>query len=186
MLKFRRDFFEVAIFQPIFSYSLLSPSISSSFSTLSLSFAIPIAPFHVSRFIYSAASPSFFFFCFTLLFNPFFATRYSAVLLLARKLCTRASTRNGISVGSSPFFPLSFSLLSPLPLLEAPLLIANMPITVIYKRAPAFSYTRLFPFQISNESFDPSFRSRLPTIPTIDFRFLLSFSYLFPSPLSLA
>lgn len=138
-----------------FLYSLLSPSISSSFSTLSSSLlchSYCTVPHHVSRFIYTAASsPVFFSFVsrLSVLFNPFFAnplfrrSSFGSQTVHTREL---SSTRNGISVGS-PFLSLSLplssllSLLALASLLEAPLLIANMPITVIYKRrAPAFSF----------------------------------------------
>lgn len=171
----------VAIFQPIFSfihcYHLQFHRRFQPFPLLS--FAIPIAPFHTVSLGSFTPPPSLpppvFFFCFTplrslqpvLFANPLFRrSSFGSQTVHTREL---SSTRNGISLslGSSLFS--SLSLLALAPLLEAPLLIANMPITVIYKRrAPT---PRLFSFQIStriDESFDPSFRSRF-SLPSVVF-----------------
>lgn len=180
-----------------FLYSLLSPSISSSFSTLSSSLlchSYCTIPHHVSRFIYTAASsppPVFFSFVsrLSVLFNPFFAnplfrrSSFGSQTVHTREL---SSTRNGISVGS-PFLSLSLplssllSLLALASLLEAPLLIANMPITVIYKRrAPAFSFVHpgfsrsRFPPESTNRSIHRFVPVSL-SLHSLDFCFLLSY-----------
>lgn len=187
-----------------FLYSLLSPSISSSFSTLSSSLlchSYCTIPHHVSRFIYTAASsPVFFSFVsrLSVLFNPFFAnplfrrSSFGSQTVHTREL---SSTRNGISVGS-PFLSLSpslFSSLSSRPRVVARSTVANCEYahyrylqtarTRLLVRAP-----RLFSFQIStriDESFDPSFRSRFSLSPLS--RLLLpSVVFFAPPPLLLS
>lgn len=120
----------------------------------------PISP-RISRFICNTASP------FSLLFHaPLPSSPRSSppvfrrVPLLARwqtmhgsdihtRGRARTYTRRCIYPGTYQTASL-LALFSPLPLLVAPLLIANMPITVIYKRARE---PRLgFSFQISAES----------------------------------
>lgn len=173
----------VAIFQPIFSfihcYHLQFHRRFQPFPLLS--FAIPIAPFHTVSLGSFTPPPSlpppfprFFFFCFTPLrsLQPVLRQPVIPPLFFWLANCAHASSRAhetaSLSLSAPPFFS-SLSLLALAPLLEAPLLIANMPITVIYKRrAPT---PRLFSFQIStriDESFDPSFRSRF-SLPSVVF-----------------
>lgn len=136
---------DIAIFQPIFSF-IRCYQFHRRFQPFPLSplpfllhSSTPCLSVHLHRRI--LPSPRFFSFVsrLSVLFNPFFAnplfrrSSFGSQTVHTREL---SSTRNGISVGS-PFF---LSLLALAPLLEAPLLIANMPITVIYKRR-AFSCT---------------------------------------------
>lgn len=84
-----------------------------------------------------------FLFCFTLLrpLRTVLRHRYSDAPLLAR-VANRAHTRT-TRVGAPNSISVSF-FFSPLPSLEAPLLIANMPITVIYKRVRAYTHVAFF------------------------------------------
>lgn len=86
-----------------------------------------------------------FLFCFTLLrpLRTVLRHRYSDAPLLAR-VANRAHTRTRSQPVWAHQTASLLAFFSPLPSLEAPLLIANMPITVIYKRVRAYTRVAFF------------------------------------------
>lgn len=136
---------DIAIFQPIFSF-IHCYQFHRRFQLFPLSplpfllhRSTPCLSVHLHRRI--LPSPRFFFFCFTPLRSLQPVLRQPVIpplfFWLANCAHTRALEHTKRHLCRFPFF---LSLLALAPLLEAPLLIANMPITVIYKRR-AFSCT---------------------------------------------
>lgn len=121
----------------------------------------------ISRFIYNVASLFFPPVCFTLLCPPR-SRLYPGVPLLARWQTAHRYTRTRAHVRATPGTYQAASLLvpfSPSPLLVTPLLIANMPIIVIYK--PRSALARFLP-RSSRSEFPCNrriVRSRLPPPP---------------------
>lgn len=188
-----------------FLYSLLSPSISSSFSTLSslspLPFLLHRSTPCLSVHLHRRILPSFFFFCFTPLRSlqpvlrqpvipPLFFWLANCAHTRALEHTKRHLCRFPLSLSLSPSL---FSSLSSRPRVVARSTVANCEYahyrylqtarTRLLVRAP-----RLFSFQIStriDESFDPSFRSRFSLSPLS--RLLLpSVVFFAPPPLLLS